>query len=262
MTKHVLIVEHNESIRDSLADSLEREGYSVTAASSGEESLLALTRAKPDIVLLDTVLPDTSGLEVLRTMRETLSAPIIMFTNSGSPAEVSEAIAAGATDYVLKVTGVEELIARIRRRVPATADTPSDQSSNQPGETPHILYVGEDSTVDRLVNHAGLRSSVDAARVATLQDALSAIAEKRPAVVVMDLKLRDADGLGVLKSIDSEHAMNGLPIVMVADSASPEIRRSVTRNGAEEFYVKPFNEIDFDQTVRNLVNLAGRRRAA
>ncbi len=111
----ILVVEDEESYRDALITSLGREGYEVHLAADGMEGLRLFTDAPPDIVLLDVMLPEISGVEVCRRMQALDPAiPIIMVTALDTEADVVLGLELGAADYLTKPYHLRELIARIQ----------------------------------------------------------------------------------------------------------------------------------------------------
>lgn len=117
MTASILIVEDEEPIQLLLSYNLEAEGYKVRVTASGEDVAALLDEEPADLVLLDWMLPDTSGIEVCRAMRarpKTRNVPVIMLTARGEESERVRGLATGADDYVVKPFSVPELMARIR----------------------------------------------------------------------------------------------------------------------------------------------------
>ena len=117
MTASILIVEDEESIQLLLTYNLESEGYKVRVTASGEDVAALLDEEPADLVLLDWMLPDISGIEVCRAMRarpKTRNVPVIMLTARGEESERVRGLATGADDYVVKPFSVPELMARIR----------------------------------------------------------------------------------------------------------------------------------------------------
>lgn len=117
MDPYVLIVEDDESLSTLLSYNLQKEGYRVGLARDGDEALVMAGEQAPDLVLLDWMLPRTSGIEVCRRLRqraETRNVPIIMVTARGEEAERVRGLDTGADDYVAKPFSMTELIARIR----------------------------------------------------------------------------------------------------------------------------------------------------
>ncbi len=117
MSPLILVVEDEAALVTLLRYNLEREGFRVAAAPDGEEALLLAREEKPDLVLLDWMLPLLSGIEVCRQLRrlpETRAVPIIMLTARGEEGDKLRGLDSGADDYITKPFSPSELIARIR----------------------------------------------------------------------------------------------------------------------------------------------------
>lgn len=122
----VLIVEDDEGISDFVKLELEHEGYSTCLASAGRMALEVFAAEKPDLILLDIMLPELSGLEVLRRIRKESNVPVIILTARGETYDKVNGLNAGADDYLAKPFSIEELIARMsavlrRSSAPAAA---------------------------------------------------------------------------------------------------------------------------------------------
>ncbi len=116
-SKHVLVVEDDEALRTLIEYNLGKEDFTVTTARDGEEALLKVEETKPDLVILDWMLPNVSGIEVCRRLRAkqaTQSMPIIMLTARAEETDRVRGLETGADDYVVKPFSMEELVARIR----------------------------------------------------------------------------------------------------------------------------------------------------
>jgi DNA-binding response OmpR family regulator len=117
MWSRVLIVEDEPDIRELVVHHLKREGYQVSAASSGEEALRQVQAVPPDLVLLDLMMPAMDGLEVCRRLRQdpaTVSLPIVMLTAKGDEVDRVLGLEIGADDYIVKPFSPKELLARVR----------------------------------------------------------------------------------------------------------------------------------------------------
>lgn len=113
--KKILIVDDDSVLRESLAAGLEAEGYSVSQARDGREGLSRATEWRPDLVVLDLVMPQLGGLEVCRKMREAgVESPIIILTGEKKE-EIDKVLGLelGADDYMVKPFGMSELVARV-----------------------------------------------------------------------------------------------------------------------------------------------------
>jgi two-component system phosphate regulon response regulator PhoB len=117
MNPLVMIVEDEQPLVTMLRYNLEKEGFGVCEASNGEEALVQIAERKPDVVLLDWMLPLVSGIEVCRQLRRSpkmRSLPIIMLTARGEEADKIRGLNSGADDYITKPFSPSELIARVR----------------------------------------------------------------------------------------------------------------------------------------------------
>ena len=114
---HILVVDDEEDIQELVKYNLEREGYKVTCAGSGEHAVEIARREVVDMIVLDLMLPGIDGLEVTRTLKgrpETSAIPILMLSAKGEEADIVTGLELGADDYVPKPFSPRELVARIR----------------------------------------------------------------------------------------------------------------------------------------------------
>ena len=113
----VLVVEDEPSLLDSIGYALEVEGFEVVAATTGREAVARARSSNPSLVLLDVMLPESSGLDVCRQIRSESDVPIIMLTARDSEADKVAGLELGADDYVTKPFSMRELIARVRAHI-------------------------------------------------------------------------------------------------------------------------------------------------
>ncbi len=135
----ILIVEDEESFVQALVLGLKREGFLVKVARDGAEALGVFDAARPDLVLLDVMLPKVNGIDVCRELRAKSRVPIIMVTAKGSEIDAVVGLEVGADDYVTKPYRLHELVARIRavlRRGPSVADDDDERGDA-------VLEVGD-----------------------------------------------------------------------------------------------------------------------
>ena len=134
----VLVVEDEESFVDALVVGLKREGFLVKVARDGVEAVDLFDAVRPDLVLLDVMLPKMSGIDVCREIRSRSRVPIIMVTAKASEIDTVVGLEVGADDYVSKPYRLRELVARMRavlRRAPRLEDASS--------RSPDVLEVGD-----------------------------------------------------------------------------------------------------------------------
>ena len=110
----ILVVEDEAALADTVRYNLEREGYAVAVAADGRRALESFRVDSPSLVILDLMLPELSGLDVCREIRQISTVPIIMVTAKDSEADKVAGLEIGADDYVTKPFSVRELISRVR----------------------------------------------------------------------------------------------------------------------------------------------------
>lgn len=134
----VLVVEDEETLLFTLAHNLKREGYKVVTASRGDDALQLARSTKPDLIVLDVMLPGVDGIQVCRLLRRDTTTPIIMLTALGGEGDRVAGLDTGADDYMAKPFGMKELLARIRallrRSAPAAAE---------PAQGPAVITSGD-----------------------------------------------------------------------------------------------------------------------
>jgi two-component system KDP operon response regulator KdpE len=121
----ILVVDDEREIVRALRRSLSAHGFTVLTASSGEEAVEMVPQHRPDLVLLDLLLPGMSGLEVCRRVRMTSNVPIIVLSVKDAERDKVEALDLGADDYVAKPFGIGEVLARVRVALRRVAQAPS-----------------------------------------------------------------------------------------------------------------------------------------
>ncbi len=114
LAPRILIVEDEESLAESVRYNLEREGFGVVVAGDGRKAIERFRQEPPDLIILDLMLPELSGLDVCRVIRAESAVPIIMVTAKDSEADKVTGLELGADDYVTKPFSVRELVSRVR----------------------------------------------------------------------------------------------------------------------------------------------------
>jgi two-component system, OmpR family, response regulator MtrA len=148
---HILLVEDDPSIRETTQLGMEAAGFSVETAIDGDDGLARFRHRRPDLVLLDVMLPRRDGLEVCRIIRRDSSVPVIMLTARADPIDVVVGLESGADDYVTKPFEMPVLVARVRAALRRVRDA----------EPVEVLRLG-DVDID-LSAHAAVRDGVELA---------------------------------------------------------------------------------------------------
>ena len=131
MAISVLIVEDDRNIQELLQLYLEKEGYAVTVANDGGQGLSKFRSIKPDLVLLDVMMPVMDGWAVCKAIRADSQTPIIMLTAKGETDDKVTGLRSGADDYVTKPFEMKELLARIEAVLRRTGSAPAEEKSRR-----------------------------------------------------------------------------------------------------------------------------------
>ena len=129
MKSRVLVVDDDPALAEMLTIVLRGEGFDTAVVGDGTRALPAVRDLRPDVVLLDLMLPGMNGIDVCRAIRSESGVPIVMLTAKGDTVDVVVGLESGADDYVVKPFKPKELIARIRARVRRTDAEPAEQLS-------------------------------------------------------------------------------------------------------------------------------------
>ena len=120
MPETILIVEDEPALRDTLTYNLKKDGFTVEAVGDGRAALEAARRLKPDLLILDIMLPELDGLEVARILRKEMSTPILMLTARDDEIDRVVGLEVGADDYLTKPFSMRELMARVKAQLRRT----------------------------------------------------------------------------------------------------------------------------------------------
>ncbi|MDQ6873720.1 MAG: MtrAB system response regulator MtrA [Actinomycetota bacterium] len=181
MRGRVLVVDDDAALAEMLGIVLRSEGFSAFHAADGEAALAAFRETKPDVVLLDLMLPGMSGLEVCRAIRAESGVPIVMLTAKSDTIDIVLGLESGADDYVVKPFKPKELVARVRARLRRTDDG-----------LPEALAIG-DVQID-VPGHKVVRDGEQIALTPLEFDLLVALARKPRQVFTREVLLEQVWG--------------------------------------------------------------------
>lgn len=138
MDKKILVVEDEKAIADILEFNLKKEGYTVVCAYDGEDGLTHAMADKPDLILLDVMLPKLDGFEVCKAVRKTSNVPIIMLTAREEEVDKILGLELGADDYITKPFSMRELMARIKANVRRSVAAPVE--AEETGDENRLVF--------------------------------------------------------------------------------------------------------------------------
>jgi len=232
-TPTVLLVEDEDSFVEALTVGLNREGFRVEVASDGATALQRFNDIKPDVVLLDLMLPRISGIDVCRELRKISTVPIIMVTAKSAEIDMVVGLEVGADDYITKPYRIRELVARLRALLRRAA---MDKAGPAPDGETRSLVVG-DVALDpdeHLVTVAGEAVSLPLKEFELLFMLLSNVGRVLPRELLID-RVWGVDYVGDTKTLDVH--IKRIRAKIEPDPARPE--RIVTIRGLGYKYERP-----------------------
>ncbi len=145
MAEKILVVEDEITLQDTLAYNLKRQGYEVETAGDGSAALESARRLRPDLIVLDVMLPGIDGFEVCRILRQEMNTPVLMLTARDDEIDRVVGLEVGADDYMTKPFSMRELMARVKamlRRVRLIREETQNVPSSAAVTNPQVISLG------------------------------------------------------------------------------------------------------------------------
>ena len=141
MPEIILIVEDEPALQDTLSYNLKKDGFTVETASDGRTAIETARQLKPDLIILDIMLPELDGLEVARILRREMNTPILMLTARDDEIDRVVGLEVGADDYLTKPFSMRELMARVKAQLRRTRLLQEELGKKVAGETQHTTLA-------------------------------------------------------------------------------------------------------------------------
>ncbi|MDO8566928.1 MAG: response regulator [bacterium] len=238
---YVLVIEDNEILGTLIIKTLTSEGYESALCSNGEEGWQSLQKREPDILLLDIVLPEKSGYEILEDMNKVnmlARVPTIIVSNSGEPVQVSRSLALGVRDYIVKADlSVDEVLMKIKKCLSESSST-----ATMSNEHLKVLMVEDDSFLQTITGKV-IGGIFDLRYAADGPTALKEAESFSPDVILLDIVLPgDLSGFGILEHLRADNKNAKTVIIMFTNLGQEDDKKRALALGADDYLVKA----DFD----------------
>lgn len=256
----ILIIEDEEVLLNVLKNKLEKEGFDIFIAEDGEEGLKKIESEKPDLVLLDILMPKMNGMKVLRSLKEKgilPSLPVIIVSNSGQPVEIEKAEEFGIRDYLVKAEfDPQEVVDKIRKYLPSNEkkeeldfekesleQIKKSQENNQDINTGSfkILVVEDDKFLRDLIVQKIIKEGFEVMEAVDGESGLNLAIEKEPHMVLLDLMLPGIGGFDVLKKIRGDSKIGNIPVIILSNLGQKDDMDKALKLGATDYLVKAHN---------------------
>lgn len=241
----VLIVDDDDDLCKLLSLKLSEKGIAAETVRNGDKALKILSLKKPDLVILDIMMPEMSGHELLRRLKqdpEYVTIPVIMLTGKTNEKDVTNARHSGALDYIVKPFDPDVLVAKISTYLDSVRRT--------------VLIADNDSHIAQLM---ASKYRNEGFRVLTAGDGVKAwntIYRAKPDLVVLDILMPGMDGLTVLENMRRDASTKDIPVIVVSTRAEKDQVQEGFEAGAQEYMVKPIMTDELVERSRNLLKKA------
>lgn len=257
MSIKILIIEDDQILSDVLHRKLVKEGYEVFTAKDGEEGLVKTQEIKPDLILLDIVMPKKDGFDVLEELRKNKNLiPIIIISNSGQSVEISKAIALGAKDYLVKAEfDPEEVVLKVKKILnmvgksvdKAAKDSPlesgvrasfAEEKSSRDPDAKTILIVEDDQFLRNLCIRKLQKEKFNVLYAVDGEEGLRKIQEEKPDLVLLDILLPGLNGFDVVMAAKNNPDLNNIPIILLSNLGDKSDVNKGLSLGANDYLIK------------------------
>lgn len=242
----ILIVDDEELNRDLLTLKLEEEGYVISSCATGMDALELLEVKKFDIVLLDIMLPDISGITLLEKIRNNPKhdqAHVMMVSASGDRETVHKCIEMGATDYIAKPFSMQIVNSRINRclKKSYSKEIHTDAYQNKPVKSAKILLVDDQELNRDVLAHRLKKIGYKVICVKSGNEAINALKTESFDLMLLDIMMPDISGIEVLKIIRETEDCKNMPVMMVTAKDDMKTINECMLAGANDYILKPLN---------------------
>jgi len=264
----VLIIEDEEALLSVLEHKLTREGYEVSLARDGEQGLEQIKAIKPEVVLLDILMPKLDGFGVLAKLHSDgliSTLPVIIISNSGQPVEIDRALKLGARDYLVKAEfSPDEVVQKVRKVLagpPAAGEggeaisiLPPSASSPAKSQSARILIIEDDQFLRDLMERKLIKEGFVVETAIEGESGLQKIKSWRPDLVLLDIILPGLDGFSILEKVKADASVASIPVILLTNLGQRDDVEKGLKLGAVGYLVKAhFTPGDIVEKVKSVL---------
>ncbi|MCK5027307.1 MAG: response regulator [Candidatus Pacebacteria bacterium] len=276
-SKRILVVEDDVVLREVLTEKLKQKGYEAFSVEDGEVALQEIYKQKPDLILLDILMPRKGGMEVMEELNkdpEMNKIPIIVISNSGQPVEVQRARELGAKEFLIKaVFDPNEVLEKVQKVLKETSTTPVSFEDDENKETENVnileldddpksktktgvagptqkggqrkvLVVEDDKFLRELFVRKMFNEGFDVESAIDAEQVFEILANKKPEVILLDLILPGVDGFEILSQIKKDDNLKDIPVMVISNLGQKEDIDKAMALGAVDFLIKANYTLD------------------
>ncbi|MDP2664537.1 MAG: response regulator [bacterium] len=242
--KQIVLVEDEPTLTNLIESGLRDRGYEVKAAKDGKEGLRLIRETKPDLVLLDVMLPGLKGFDILEKLHKEDGVlpglPVIIISNSGDPIEIERALHLGVRDYLVKVNfNPNEVVEKVNSVFEAEDDKgkktrvkPKAVKGNQ------VLLVEDDTILSDALERKFVEKKYVVFKAFNANMARKVLQEHEVDIILLDLVLPDEHGLSFLRQLKKNERAKRIPVIIISNLGQQEEIDEGLRAGAVDYIVK------------------------
>jgi len=222
--KRILIVDDDANIRRSMQFELEKEGYAILESSSGKDALKIAQEAKPDLIILDLLMPELDGYDVLKELREEPATENIPVLVVSIMEDKNNALQLGANDYLMKPINRADLLSTI-------------QSLLVNGEK-KILIVDDNTSTVRAIEYELKKNGYETCVAYNGEEGLEVCQKEKPDLVILDIMMPVMNGYEMLKRLRENPDINHIPVIILTANSIKGGRAKAVSLGAQRYITK------------------------
>lgn len=239
----ILVADDSLTYRMMIQELLEDSGYEVFLATNGNEALQIFEKHAPDLVILDIIMPEKTGMEVCHFLKKnpkTHSIPIILLTSMDASADRIEGLDSGADEYLTKPFHEEELLAKIRSLVRLRT---LQGNISYSAFSKSMVLVADDSMTIRMNLSELLEDEGDYQTLLAKngEDAVEMVKHNLPDLVILDVVMPVMDGIEACRQIKSNPATQQVPVIIITSRDNVDDKIRGLNAGADDYLYKPYN---------------------
>ena len=252
----VLIIEGDASFGDQISGALKKDGYNTLVVRTGADGLKTMLDIEPDLVLLDVTLPDADSYDLLtKKQSDSLISgiPTFLMSAQGVPINMRRVPEGSVSEFLMALhSNPESIVEKVNRHF--SHETVVAASSSSDGLKKKILWVEDDKLIGTILAKKLTSSGFDLFHAKSGEEALEALKQTIPDVIVLDLLLPGMNGFDILTKINEDPGFKNVPVMILSNLSKPsDIDRAKTL-GAKRFLIKAASSLeDIVREVRLLV---------
>ncbi len=242
--KRIVLVEDELTLANLIEAGLKKEGYEVQSAKDGIKGLQLIREAKPDLVLLDIMLPGLKGFEILEKLYKEdhilPALPVIIISNTGDSIEIERASKMGVRDYLIKVNfNPDEVIEKVKNVFKAEAANGKRKTKNaKTAKRRQVLLVEDDTILSDALERKFVEKKYTVFRAFNANLARKILQEHTVDVILLDLVLPDENGLSLLRELKKNDQLKNIPVLITSNLGQQEEIDQGLKAGAIDYIVK------------------------